>query len=106
MKQLLVTGIDYDQFLQDLRAMVREEVQVTSQVLPATEAEPQQLLTIREAAALLQVCPQTIHYYKKVGALAYKKLRGRSYILREDLLLALESHQRSVKKTGRPHAHR
>ena len=112
MKQLLITVADYvtaayyNRILPDFRLIVREEVQAMSQALPATRAEHQQLLTIREAADFLQVCPQTIHQYKKIGVLAYKKIQGRSYILREDLLLALESHQRLVKKPGRSHARR
>lgn len=58
------------------------------------------LLTVREAAELLDVTVQTCHEWKRLGRLKYKKLGSRTYFLRADLLAALESHQRTVK-TGK-----
>lgn len=60
-----------------------------------TEAE--ELLTVREAADLLDVCQQTVHDWKRRGMLPYHKMGGRTYLKRADLLNALQSHQRTVK---------
>lgn len=97
MQQVILSGVLYSQLLDDLRSMVRAEVRETQLSTPPVEPGQQQLLTVREAAELLQVSVQTIHSYKKSGLLAYKKLSGRTYLLRETILAALQSHQRMAK---------
>ncbi|QDA60263.1 helix-turn-helix domain-containing protein [Hymenobacter jejuensis] len=64
---------------------------------PASTADTETLLTIREAAKLLDVCQQTVHDWKRRGVLPYHKMGGRTYLKRADLLNALKAHQRTEK---------
>jgi hypothetical protein len=96
MQQLILSGIPYAQLLDDLRDLVRREVRDSTPAPPPVTPEPE-LLTIREAAALLDVYVATIHEYKRNGLVPYQKLSGRSYVLRADLLSALQGHRRTRK---------
>jgi excisionase family DNA binding protein len=98
MQQFFLTGLEYNQLLADMRALVRDEVaQVTQATYPAGGPDKEQLLTILEAAKLLDVCPQTIHEWKRRGLLVFSKLGNRTYIKRSDLLAALQGQKRSFK---------
>ena len=101
MQAVIPVGIAYTQFLDDVRAVVRHELANT----PAAPAGPptapaDELLSIREAAALLGVTVQTVHEWKRRGLLKYHKLGSRSYLFRAHVLAALQGHQRTVK-TGK-----
>ncbi|WP_426062036.1 helix-turn-helix domain-containing protein [Hymenobacter sp. B1770] len=101
MPTLITAGIDYPQFFDDLRAVIRHELQSHASAAPVGNAAPaDELLTVREAAELLDVTVQTIHEHKRKGILPYKKLGSRTYFLRADVLAALQGHQRTVK-TGK-----
>ena len=102
MQQVILSGVLYTQLLDDLRTLVRSEVQSTLGTAPksATEA-PEQLLTVQEASLLLSVCPQTIHEYKRRGILPFHKLSGRTYLKQSDVLAALQSHHRTTKSGKR-----
>jgi excisionase family DNA binding protein len=103
MSQLILSGVLYTQLLDDLRDVVREEVK---NVLPAaSQPETEQLLSVREAAELLDVCPQTVHEYKRRGLLSFYKLAGRTYLKRDEVLGALQGHHRTTKH-GRTNASR
>ena len=100
MQAVIPVGVDYTQFLEDVRAVVRHEI---SHQAPAPAAGPppaEQLLTVREAATLLNVTVQTVHDWKKRGMLKYHKLGSRTYFKRADVLAALQGYQRSAK-TGK-----
>lgn len=99
MDTFFLAGIPYSQLLDDLRALVRYEI-AHPPTAPAATAPPQPaaLLTIAQAAARLDVCPQTIHEWKRTGKLSYHKLGNRTYIKEPDLMAALQHHQRTVKK--------
>ena len=97
-RAIISIGVAYTQLLDDVRAVIRHELQQS----PApTLADPQSptdnLLSIREAAVLLGVTVQSIHSFKKRGILPYHKLASRSYIKREDIMAALQSYQRNGK---------
>ena len=101
MPTLLTAGIDYPQFFDDLRAVIRHELQSHAPAAPVGNTPPaDELLSIREAAALLGVTVQTVHEWKRRGLLKYHKLGSRSYLKRADVLAALQGHQRTVK-TGK-----
>jgi excisionase family DNA binding protein len=100
MQQLILSGVPYTQLLDDLRALIRSEVQQTPIGVLPSATEPDQLLTVREAAQLLDVCPQTIHEWKRRGLLKFHKLSGRTYFKRTDVLTALQGQQRTLK-TGK-----
>jgi excisionase family DNA binding protein len=96
MKQLILNGVEYSQLLDDVRAVVRHEMRES--LPPAAPVEPEaELLTIKEAAQLLDVCVATIHEYKRTGLLPFHKLRGRTYLKRTDVVSSLRSHQRTLK---------
>lgn len=95
MALLTFQGVEYQQLLDDLRAIVRHEV---AQAPPtATVAAADELLTIPAAAQLLDVCVATIHEYKRRGLLAYQKVGRRVYIKRSDVLAAGSRVQRTAK---------
>ncbi|WP_197076819.1 helix-turn-helix domain-containing protein [Hymenobacter terrenus] len=101
MPTLITAGIDYPQFFDDLRAVIRHELQAHAPAAPVASTAPaDELLSIREAAELLGVTVQTIHSWKQKGMLRYHKLGSRSYLKRVDVLAALQGHQRTVK-TGK-----
>ena len=100
MQAVILMGEARAQLLEDVRAIVRHELQ---QAIPApvgTAAPADELLSIREAAELLGVTVQTCHEWKRRGMLRYHKLGSRSYIKRGDIMAALQGHQRTVK-TGK-----
>lgn len=99
MQAVIPVGVAYAQLLEDVRAVVRHELQHTP---PApTGASPtapaDELLSIREAAELLGVTVQTVHEWKRRGLLKYHKLGSRSYLKRAEVLAALTGQQRTVK---------
>ena len=98
MPTLITAGIDYPQFFDDLRAVIRHELQSLAPAAPVGNMPPtDELLSIREAAELLGVTVQTVHEWKRRGLLKYHKISSRSYIKRADVLAALQGHQRTVK---------
>jgi excisionase family DNA binding protein len=101
MQAVIPIGVTYTQLLEDVRAVVRYELQQTA-ALPAQPGTPpaDELLTVREAAELLDVTVQTVHDWKRRGLLKYHKLASRSYLKRADVLAALQGHQRTTK-TGK-----
>lgn len=108
MPLLTFQGVEYQQLLDDLRALVRHEL---AQVHPSAGAPHQpaadELLTVSQAAALLDVCVATVHEWKRRGVLAYRKVGGRAYLSRADVLAAGSREQRTQKPSrpkGRPPA--
>ena len=101
MPTIITAGIDYSQFWDDFRAVIRHELQSHAPAAAVGNAAPaDELLSIREAATLLGVTVQTVHEWKRRGLLRYHKLGSRSYLKRADVLAALQGHQRTVK-TGK-----
>lgn len=98
MQTILTTGVSYSQLLEDLRAIIRHEV-TTHGPAPAdtSEAPVPELLTVREAAALLDICPQSIHEYARRGLVIKHRLGGRVYLKRSELLDSLQSQSRTIK---------
>ena len=96
MQAVILTGDTYAQLLEDVRAVVRHEIQHAVPAAPVV-SPAEELLTVREAAALLDVTQQTVHEWKRRGLLKYHKLGSRSYLKRADVLAALQGQQRTVK---------
>ena len=97
MQTVITAGITPAELVELFRPMLRFELNqlLAESTAPAPEAE--ELLTVREAAKLLDVCQQTVHDWKRRGVLPYHKMGGRTYLKRADLLNALQSHQRTMK---------
>lgn len=103
MQAVIPVGVEYAQLLEDVRAVVRHELnrQAPAVATAGTVAAlTDELLTVREAAQMLDVTVQTVHDWKRRGLLKYHKLGSRTYIKKADVLAALSGHQRSAK-TGR-----
>ena len=100
MQAVIPVGVAYAQLIEDVRAVIRHELQ-QAPAAPVGTADPNdELLSIREAAELLGVTVQTVHEWKRRGLLKYHKLGSRSYLFRANVLAALQGHQRTVK-TGK-----
>ncbi|GAB2461299.1 hypothetical protein GCM10011375_12390 [Hymenobacter qilianensis] len=100
MPAIIPVGVDYTQLLEDFRALIRHELNHHAPPVAPTGAIPalgDELLTLREAAQVLDVTVQTVHDWKRRGLLKYHKLGSRTYIKKADVLTALSGHQRSVK---------
>ncbi|GAB2963632.1 hypothetical protein GCM10027048_35890 [Hymenobacter coalescens] len=100
MQTILTTGVAYSQLLEDFRAIIRHEVKTNTPVPPAADDAGPELLTIRDAAALLDVCPQTVHDLARRGLLCKHRLGGRVYLKRSEVLASLQSQQRTLKGKG------
>lgn len=98
MDTVIIQSFTREQLLEDVRAIIRFEL---SQARPAIaeniQAAGDDLLTIKQAAELLDVCVATVHEHKRRGLLVYQKVGGRAYIKRSDVLAAGTQHQRTVK---------
>ena len=102
MATLITSGVDYARFFDDIRAVIRHELQQANVAAPATPAsEAEELLTVKQAAALLDVTVHSIHSWKQAGKLPYLKMGSRTYFKRAEVLSSLQSQQRTVKKGGR-----
>ncbi len=97
MAVIITQGVEYQQLLDDLRALIRHEMQSQPAATAVQQPTGDELLTIKQAAALLDVCVATVHEYKRRGILAFQKLGGRTYIKRSNVLAAGTQHQRTVK---------
>ena len=95
-KMLIPIGVAYAQLLDDVRAVVRHELQQAAPQ-PSTAPAIEDLLSIREAAQLLGVTVQTVHDWKRRSILAYYKMGSRSYLKRGEVLAALQRYQRTGK---------
>ncbi|AYA37826.1 DNA-binding protein [Hymenobacter oligotrophus] len=102
MQAVIPVGVAYSQLLDDVRAVVRHELQHQPQACVTIADKPtdDELLSIREAATLLGVTVQTVHDWKRRGLLKYHKLGSRSYLKRIDVMNALKGYQRAVKPPG------
>ncbi|GAB3231265.1 hypothetical protein GCM10027346_17570 [Hymenobacter seoulensis] len=98
MQAVIPVGVEYAQLLEDVRAVVRHELTQRTASSTTVAAPVDELLTVREAATLLDVTQQTVHEWKRRGLLKYHKLGQRTYLKRADVLAALQGCQRSVKK--------
>ena len=98
MEPVLFAPVPYAQLLEDLRAICRHETNQRSAPVPSTpDAPATDLLTVQEAAEMLDVCPQTVHEWKRRGLLTYHKMVRRTYLKRAEVLAALKSEKRTVK---------
>lgn len=100
MQAVIPVGVEYAQLLEDVRAVVRHELNHHVPLAAPTGAIStlgEELLTVREAAQVLDVTVQTVHDWKRRGMLKYHKLGSRTYIKKADVLEALNGHQRNAK---------
>jgi len=98
MQNIITQGVAYQQLLDDLRALIRHEM-TQAQPAAGTVQQPavDELLTVQQAAELLDVCVATVHEWKRRGVLAFRKIGGRTYLNRTDVLAAGTREQRTAK---------
>lgn len=94
---IITQGVGYPQLLDDLRAIIRHEVGQAQATAPSAPTAKEELLTVRQAATLLDVCVATIHEWKRRGILESRKLGGRVYLSKVQVLSAGTRRQRSEK---------
>ena len=98
MQTIITQGIEYQQLLDDLRALIRHEMAQAQPVAgSAQQSASDELLTVQQAAELLDVCVATVHEWKRRGVLAFRKIGGRAYLNRADVLAAGTQQQRTIK---------
>jgi excisionase family DNA binding protein len=97
LQTIITQGVGYPQLLDDLRAIIRHEVGQAQALAPSAPAAEEELLTVRQAATLLDVCVATIHEWKRRGLLPYTRLGGRVYLKKADVLSAGTRCRRSEK---------
>jgi excisionase family DNA binding protein len=98
MQTVITSGVAYTQLLEDMRALIRHELNQT-QPLSSSVHEPEEVLTVKQAATLLDVCVATVHDWKRQGLLPYHKMGGRTYLKKSDVVTALQRQQRTSKST-------
>lgn len=94
---IITQGVGYPQLLEDMRAIIRHEVGQAQTAAPPAPVAEEELLTVRQAATLLDVCVATIHEWKRRGLLGYTRLGGRVYLKKAEVLSAGTRCRRSVK---------
>ncbi|MVN76441.1 helix-turn-helix domain-containing protein [Hymenobacter sp. HMF4947] len=98
MQTIITQGVAYQQLLDDMRAMIRHEMtQGQPAVGMAQQPAADELLTVQQAAELLDVCVATVHEWKRRGVLAFRKIGGRAYLSQADVLAAGSREQRTTK---------
>ena len=97
MKYVTTVEVEYPQLISDIRAAIRHELDHSLGIAKPLPSPTDELLTIRETAALLDVTVQTVHEWKRRVLLKYHKIASRTYFKRADVLAALQGHHRTVK---------
>jgi excisionase family DNA binding protein len=97
MQQVILNGIEAGALLEQMRAIFRYELGQFAPTIVTSDAAAPELLTVREAAELLDICPQTVHDMARRGLLVKHRLGGRVYLKRSELLASLQSEQRTTK---------
>lgn len=103
---IIFQGLTPEQFFDVLRAVIRHEM-AQAQPVSTTGNQPaaDELLTVQQAAELLDVCVATVHEWKRRGVLGYRKIGGRAYLSRTDVLAAGTQQHRTAKPSrlkGKP----
>ena len=106
MPNLIVQGIEYHQVLSDFRDLIKAEVAKALEVVKPDSQSADELLTIKAAAALLGVSISCLLDWKRRGLLAYRKIGGRAYLLKGEVLDAGTRQQRSYKPARVYSAHK
>lgn len=89
---------DYAQLLEDMRAMVRHEIQSHKSPTTAAPTTGNNPRTARQIAEKFGVCLATVWEWAREGKFASHKMGGRTYFFEEEVIAALEKNQRSTKK--------
>jgi excisionase family DNA binding protein len=97
MQTIITQGFTLDQLLEAMRPVIRHELAQAQQVAPTVATPADDLLTVQQAAELLDVCVATIHEWKRRGILGSRKIGGRVYLNRAQVLTAGIQQQRTAK---------
>jgi excisionase family DNA binding protein len=94
---VIFQSLTLEQLVDAIRPMIRHELAQAQLAIVPAQPLADKLVTVPEAAALLNVSVATIHEHKRLGRLAYCKIGGRTYFKHSDLLAAGTREQRTVK---------
>ncbi len=97
MQTIITQGFTLEQFIEAMRPVIRHELTQLQPVAGSQQPAPDEPLTVKEAAKLLNVCVATLHEWKRRGLLTYRKVGGRVYLNRAQVLAAGVQQQRTAK---------
>lgn len=86
---LILTSVPLNELTDIIRDCVRSEVDKKPPAL--TEDNPNELLTIKEAAKLLKKSKTTLNKWKKNGTIPSHRLASRVYFKKQELIEAMKS---------------
>jgi hypothetical protein len=92
-----IETVSYPRLLDDIRTIIRHEVGQAQRATSLAPAAEEELLTVRQAATLLDVCMATVHQWKRLGLLGYTRLGGRVYLRKVEVFSAGTRCRRSGK---------
>ena len=92
MDKLILSPIELEAFMEAFRAVVRDELQHQHQSEKSDE-----LLTAKEAAALLKISGVTLWQWEKDGRVKKHKIGSRVYFKHSEIMAGMESLQRYEK---------
>ena len=99
MQAFILTGDTYAQLIEDVRAVVRHELQTHALTPTATPNETgKEPKTARQIATLFGVCVATIWEWTRAGKFSSHKIGGRTYFFEQEVVAALHQQQRTEKK--------
>lgn len=97
MKQIVISQIEYEDLLQDLKQINRSLLEDLLQEQSKPQLEGKKYLTIKEVAALFNITVQTVHRWIRQGLLTRTKLGKRSTRLHADEVLLLMKAKKQVR---------
>jgi hypothetical protein len=100
MQAVILTGDTYTQLLEDIRAVIRHELPhtgATPQAAPADTGRTPR--TAKQIAEKFDVCVATVWEWCRQGKFGSHKMGGRTYFFEDEVLAALNTQQRTHKKS-------
>jgi excisionase family DNA binding protein len=96
MDKLILSPIELEAFMEAFRVIVRDELQHQHQTEKSDE-----LLTAKEAAALLKISLVTLWQWEKAGRVKKHKIGSRVYFKHSEIMASIENLQPYVKPNMR-----
>jgi excisionase family DNA binding protein len=97
MQAIITQGFTLEQLLEAMRPMIRHELALAQPAAVSITTPADELLTVQQSAELLDVCVATVHEWKRRGVLPFRKIGGRAYLNKADVLNAGTLQQRMTK---------
>ncbi len=90
--QVILNGISFEQFKEELKTIVQTEVQkILTEFPPSTSESSPELITRKEAALILGISLPTLHEWTKNGIIPAQRIGTRVRYIRSDVYASLKS---------------